>query len=136
MLNAAEEAIGPFRDHIVHLEAATPLTHERYTLSTGGTPFGLAEWGGSGSRPDTRTSVEGLHVVGANTRYGSGITGVAVGGIACASQILGRRLMSEVHSGAVLGDADLLPERAEDWDPLAVSRGTGRRTARGLARIG
>ncbi|MBY8877408.1 phytoene desaturase family protein [Actinacidiphila acidipaludis] len=136
MLTAAEEAIGPFRDHIVHLEAATPLTHERYTLSTGGTPFGLADWGGSGSRPDTRTSVGGLHVVGANTRYGSGITGVAVGGIACASQILGRRLMHEVHSGAVLGDADLLPERPEDWDPLAVSRGTGRRSARGLARIG
>ena len=136
MLSAAEEAIGPFRDHIVHLEAATPLTHERYTLSTGGTPFGLASWGGAGSRPDTRTSVQGLHVVGANTRYGSGITGVALGGISCAAQILGRRLMHEVHSGAVLGDPDLLPERTEDWDPLAISRGTRRRTARGLARIG
>jgi all-trans-retinol 13,14-reductase len=136
MLSAAEEAIGPFRDHIVHLEAATPLTHERYTLSTGGTPFGLADWGGAGNRPDTRTSVPGLHVVGANTRYGSGITGVALGGISCAAQILGRRLMSEVHGGTVLGDSDLLPERTEDWDPLAVSRGTRRRTARGLARIG
>ncbi|MEV5281237.1 NAD(P)/FAD-dependent oxidoreductase [Streptomyces sp. NPDC051993] len=136
MLQAAEEAIGPFRENIVHLEAATPLTHERYTLSTGGTPFGLAEWGGAGARPDTRTSVDGLHVVGANTRYGSGITGVAVGGIACAAQILERRLMHEVHSGAVLADVDLLPERPQDWDPLAVSRGTARRTARGLARIG
>lgn len=136
MLSAAEEAVGPFRDHIVHLEAATPLTHERYTLSTGGTPFGLAEWGGAGSRPDTRTCVEGLHVVGANTRYGSGITGVAVGGIACAAQILGRRLMHEVHSGTVLGDPDLLPERPEGWDPLAISRGTRRRNARGLARMG
>lgn len=37
---------------------------------------------------------------------------------------------------AVLGDPDLLPEWTEDRDPLAVSRGTGRRTARGLARIG
>jgi all-trans-retinol 13,14-reductase len=135
MLAAAEEAIGPFRDSIVHLEAATPLTHERYTLSTGGTPFGLAEWGGAGARPDTRTSIEGLHVVGANTRYGSGITGVAVGGIACAAQILDRRLMHEVHSGTVLADTGLLPERPEGWDPLAVSRGTARRDARGLARI-
>ncbi|WP_411107401.1 phytoene desaturase family protein [Streptomyces sp. cmx-4-9] len=135
MLNAAEEAIGPFRKHIVHLEAATPLTHERYTLSTGGTPFGLAQWGTAGSRPDTRTSVQGLHVVGANTRYGSGITGVAVGGIACAGQILERRLMSEVHSGSVIADPDLLPERLDGWDPLAVSRGTARRHARGLARI-
>ncbi|MFD7909685.1 MULTISPECIES: phytoene desaturase family protein [unclassified Streptomyces] len=135
MLSAAEEAIGPFRKHIVHLEAATPLTHERYTLSTGGTPFGLAEWGTGGSRPDTRTSVEGLYVVGANTRYGSGITGVAVGGIACAGQILERRLMNEVHTGSFVADSALLPERPEGWDPLAVSRGTARRGARGLARI-
>ncbi|MFI1224665.1 MULTISPECIES: phytoene desaturase family protein [unclassified Streptomyces] len=136
MLTAAEHAIGPFRSNITHLEAATPLTHERYTLSTGGTPFGLADWGGAGGRPDTRTSIEGLHVVGANTRYGSGITGVAIGGIACAAQILGRRLMHEVHAGAVLGDAGLLPERGAGWDPVAISRGTGRRTARGLAGIG
>ncbi len=136
MLRAAEEAIGPFRDHVVHLEAATPLTHERYTLSTGGTPFGLAEWGAAGSRPDTRTSVTGLHVVGASSRYGSGITGVAVGGIACAAQILGRRLMHEVHSGSVLAEQELLPERGDNWDPLAVSRGSARRGARGLARIG
>ncbi|MCZ4125417.1 phytoene desaturase family protein [Streptomyces sp. H39-S7] len=135
MLGAAEEAIGPFRKNIVHLEAATPLTQERYTLSSGGTPFGLAEWGRAGSRPDTRTSIDGLHVVGANTRYGSGITGVAVGAVACAAQILGRRLMHEVHTGTVLADRDLLPERGKGWDPLAVSRGTGRRHARGLAKI-
>ncbi|GGW81763.1 phytoene dehydrogenase [Streptomyces lucensis JCM 4490] len=135
MLTAAEKVLGPFRDRVVHLEAATPLTHERYTLSTGGTPFGLAEWGGPGGRPDTRTPVTGLHVVGANTRYGSGITGVAVGGIACAAQMVGRRLMHEAHSGAVLGDPELLPERGPRWDPLAVSRGTDRHGAKGLAGI-
>lgn len=136
MLSAAEEALGPFREHIVHLETATPITHERYTLATGGTPYGLAEWGGTGSRPDTRTSIEGLHMVGTNTRHGTGITGSAAGGMALAGQILGRGLMAEVHRGALLGDPDLLPERAEGWDPLAVSRGSGRRNARGLARIG
>lgn len=136
MLSAAEEAIGPFREHIVHLEAATPISHERYTLATGGTPYGLAQWGGSGGRPDTHTTVEGLYVVGASTRYGSGITGAAVGGMACAGQILGRRLLAEVHGGAVLGDPALLPPRAAGWDPLAVSRGARRRGARGLAGIG
>ncbi|MFF9677097.1 phytoene desaturase family protein [Streptomyces eurythermus] len=135
MLSAAEEAIGPFREHIVHLETATPLTHERYTLTTGGTPYGLAG-GGAGNRPDTRTTVEGLHVVGAGTRYGSGITGAAVGGLACAAQILDRRLLPETHRGVRLGDPDLLPERAAGWDPLAVSRGARRRDARGLAGIG
>ncbi|EFL17232.1 NAD(P)/FAD-dependent oxidoreductase [Streptomyces sp. C] len=136
MLRAAEEAIGPFREHIVHLEAATPISHERYTLATGGTPYGLAHWGGVGGRPDTATTVEGLYVVGASTRYGSGITGAAVGGMACAGQITGRRLLAEVHAGAVLGDPALLPPRAAGWDPLAVSRGAGRRGARGLAGIG
>lgn len=40
LLSAAETALGPLRDHITHLEAATPLTHERYTLASGGTPTG------------------------------------------------------------------------------------------------
>lgn len=136
MLSAAEEALGPFREHIVHLETSTPITHERYTLSTGGTSYGLSRWGSTGSRPDTRTTVEGLYVVGASTRYGSGITGAAVGGISCASQILDRRLLPEVYRGALLGDPEVLPVRAADWDPLAVSRGAGRRNARGLAKIG
>jgi all-trans-retinol 13,14-reductase len=136
MLDAAESVLGPFRDAIVHCEMATPLTHERYTRSTGGTPFGLARWGSAdGARPATRTSVKGLHVVGASTGHGCGITGVAVGGIACAGQILGRRLMAEVHAGAVLADPARLPERPDGWDPLAVSRGIARRDDRGLARI-
>ncbi|MEU6221333.1 NAD(P)/FAD-dependent oxidoreductase [Streptomyces sp. NPDC047022] len=136
MLQAAEAALGPFRDHLTHLELATPLTQERYTLSTGGTPYGLATWGDAGGRPSTRTPVKGLHLVGASTRYGSGVAGVAVSGINCAGQILGQRLLSQVHSGRVLVDPSRLPERPEDWDPLAVSRGLARRTARGLARIG
>jgi all-trans-retinol 13,14-reductase len=80
--------------------------------------------------------VDGLYVVGASTRYGSGITGVAVGGIACAGQILGRRLIPAVHGGEVLADTARLPDRDEHWDPLRVSRGAARRHARGLARIG
>ncbi|MFJ7267087.1 phytoene desaturase family protein [Streptomyces sp. NPDC099050] len=121
VLDAAEEVLGPFRGHITHVETATPLTQERYTLSTGGTPFGMAQWGATGARPDTATLIQGLHIAGANTRYGNGITGSAVSGIACAGQILGRRLMHEVHSGSVLGDPALLPDRGTEWDPLTVS---------------
>ncbi|WP_256104933.1 NAD(P)/FAD-dependent oxidoreductase [Streptomyces sp. ODS05-4] len=122
VLDAAEEVIGPFRDRLTHVETATPLTHQRYTLSSGGTPFGMAQWGPVGARPDTATFVDGLHVAGADTRYGNGITGSAVSGIACAGRILGRRLMHEVHAGAVLGDPGLLPDRSPSWDPLAASR--------------
>lgn len=124
MVVAAERVLGPFRGNIVHLELATPLTQERYTMSTGGTPFGLARWGKGGTRPDTGTGVAGLYVVGQSTRYGSGIAGVMVGGLACAAQILRRPLMSEVHSGAVVGDPSLLPDRPDGWDPLVVSRGS------------
>ena len=131
MVVAAERVLGPFRDSIAHLELATPLTQERYTMSTGGTPFGLAKWGTAGTRPGTGTSVAGLYVVGQSTRYGSGITGVMVGGLACAGRILERPLLSEVHSGAVVGNPSLLPDRPDGWDPLVVSRGLQRRVTRG-----
>ncbi|HSZ41109.1 MAG TPA: NAD(P)/FAD-dependent oxidoreductase [Trebonia sp.] len=139
MLTAAESAIGPFREHIVHCEIATPLTNERYTFARGGTAYGLNRWGPRGSRPDMRpdigTSVPGLYVVGQSTRFGSGILGTAISGIMCASRILGRPLLPEVHAGAVLANVSRLPDRAPGWDPLAVSRGKRRQGARGLARI-
>lgn len=136
MINAAEEALGPFRSHIVHAEAATPITHERYIWSSGGTPYGLADWGGKyGQRPDVRTAIDGLYVVGQSTRYGCGITGVMVGGAVCAGQLLDRPLVPEVHSGLVLGDPARLPERDAGWDPLRIARGLARRDARGLAQL-
>ncbi|MGV9883990.1 phytoene desaturase family protein [Streptomyces sp. NPDC003006] len=136
ILDTAEKVLGPFRDRITHVETATPLTNERYIRASGGTPYGMATWGGAGQRPDVRTGVEGLYVVGQNVRYGSGVGGVATGGVAAASQILGRPLLAEVYAGTVLGDASRLPDRAPDWDPLAVSRGQARQRAKGLARIG
>ncbi|WP_158895865.1 phytoene desaturase family protein [Amycolatopsis anabasis] len=135
MLDLAEAAIGPFRDHIVHRETSTPLTQERYTLSTGGTAYGLRSWGRVGQRPDVHTGVSGLFLAGQNIHHAGGIVGVATSGAACASAILGRSLLPEVCGGAVFGNPDLLPARTEDWDPLRVSRGLDRRDARGLARL-
>ncbi|MGW2181149.1 phytoene desaturase family protein [Streptomyces sp. NPDC001732] len=129
-LRAAEKAIGPLREHITHLEAATPLTHERYTLSSGGTPFGMAEWGGT-ARPGTATHIAGLHVVGASTQAGNGVAGVMLGGISCASQILDQPLLARAREGAVFADPDLLPERPDDWDPREVCRGLSRRARSG-----
>ncbi len=131
MLCAAEEAIGPFRSHIVHLETATPLTHTRYTLSSGGTPYGLLKWGNSiTARPDMRGPISGLHFVGQSTRTGSGIGGVMAGAVLCAGQILDTGLLREVCSGRVLGSPGILPERPPGWDPMTTSRGFGRYTAR------
>jgi phytoene dehydrogenase-like protein len=136
LLEVAEQVIGTFRAHITHLETATSLTNQRYLLSSTGTPFGLASWGGIGRRPDVGTSISGLYIAGQSTRYGAGILGTAISGITAAGRILNRQLLPEVYSGTVLGEASLLPDRDEDFDPLRVSRGQARRTARGLARIG
>lgn len=139
LLTAAERVLGPLRNHVRHLEVATALTHERYTLSTGGTPYGLATWGPPGGpldhRPDVSTGVPGLYTVGQSTRFGCGITGVAVSGIMCASRILGSSLLPAVHAGATFGDPGLLPRRPDGWDPLAVSRGRTRSSAKGLAPL-
>ncbi|MFC1418474.1 phytoene desaturase family protein [Streptacidiphilus cavernicola] len=136
LLDAAEQAVGPFRDRITHQESATARTNRRYTGSGSGSPYGLDHWGGPGRRPDVRTSVEGLYVTGRDTRHQAGIAGTAVGGITAAGHVLGRPgLLPEVYAGAVLGDPDLLPRRGADFDPLRVSRGLARRDARGLARI-
>nr|WSW65869.1 hypothetical protein OG461_06560 [Streptomyces sp. NBC_00995] len=64
------------------------------------------------------------------------MTGAALSGIICAGQVLGRRLLPEIHAGRVLADPDLLPGRGDGWDALTVSRGAARRTGRGPARIG
>lgn len=133
LLDLAEDVIGPFRDHIVHLETATPLTQERYTLSSGGSAYGLQSWGRTGRRPDVRTEVEGLFVTGQSVVTGGGVVGAAASGAQCAAAILDRPVLAEVCAGAVLGNRALLPERDQDWDPLRVSRGRDRRNARGLA---
>ncbi len=136
VVKAGERALGPFRDSIVHLEMASPLTQERYTRSSGGTPFGMAKWGADGQKPVFETGVDGLFVVGQSTQFGSGITGVMAGGMACAGLIMGRPLLfGEVKKGSVVGNRELLPERPAGWDPVAVSRGAARANARGLATL-
>jgi all-trans-retinol 13,14-reductase len=130
LLDIAEATIGPFREHIVHLETATPLTNQRYTMAPGGSPYGLAE-----PRPEIETPLPGLYVVGSDTRFGSGIAGVAISGITCAARITGRRLLPDALAGNVLDDVVRPDRRPLDWDPLRVSRGRGRRHAKGLARL-
>jgi phytoene dehydrogenase-like protein len=135
LLDRAAEVIGPFRDHIVHVETSTPLTNERYTRSSGGTPYGMARWSGVAQLPDVVTAVDGLYVAGQSTRFGAGIVRSGISGLACASAVLGTDLLREEHGGAVLGSPDLLPDRPRDWDPLRISRGAHRRGARGLAKL-
>lgn len=136
LLDAAEQVLGPFRDHIVHLETATPITHERYTRSTGGTSYGYLhspEQSGQ-NRPGHRTEIEGLWLVGANTSSGHGIAGTMVGGVECAGELLERPLLIEMVLGTKLVEPDRIPADPEDFDPMEWCRGAALRERRSAGR--
>lgn len=115
LLGVAERVFPGLREHVVFQEVATPLTHSRYTLSSGGTSYGLALipeqflW----KRPGPKTEIEHLFVCGASTYTGHGIAGAMLSGVNAASAVLGRSAWGEatdetkrrVVGGAVPGDA-------------------------------
>ncbi len=132
LLDHAERLLGPLRDHIVHAEVATPVTHERYTLSTEGTSYGFAHTPAQSGRrrPAYATEIDGLHLVGAGTVGLHGIAGVMAGAVACAAEILDRPLLAEVMMGVRLVEPDQLPAFDPDADPVEVSRGAALRARR------
>ena len=132
LIDAAEQVFGPLRDHIVHVETATTLSHERYTHSTGGTSYGYMhtpEQTGE-HRPDHHTEIEGLWVVGANTVSGHGIAGGVTGGVFCAGKILDRPLIVEMYMGQQLVDPAIIPPDPDPFDPLEYCRGERLRAKR------
>jgi len=90
MLNVVEEMLPGFIRKVVWQECATPLTQERFTLSTGGTSYGLEHTADQymGARVALRTELPGLWMVGANTIFGHGIAGAMMSGRAAAGAIL------------------------------------------------
>lgn len=98
LFRGAERVFPGLREHVVFEETATPLTHSRYTLSTGGTSYGLALipeqflW----RRPGPKTEIEGLFVCGASTYTGHGIAGAMASGVNAAAAIAGSQVWSEV----------------------------------------
>lgn len=143
LLDAAQRVLADqldgrdLRDHIVHLETATPLSHQRYTRSTGGTSYGYIhspEQSGS-NRPQHRSEIDGLWLVGANTTSGHGVAGATAGGVTCAGDILGRPLLVEMVMGTVLVDPSTVPPDPDDFDPVEWSRGERLRTIRAADRL-
>jgi len=123
MIDGAEHALPGIREHIVWKEAATPVTQERYTLSTGGTSYGIemAVDQSGPNRPAPATEIPGLFLTGASTTSGHGIVGAMRGGVATAGSVLGRDLMREVEGGRVFGDPSTF-DSDPDWDPWQYSR--------------
>jgi all-trans-retinol 13,14-reductase len=93
LIAQAERVLPGLEASIVHEECATPVTHERFVRSSGGTSYGIAatpEQFGL-HRPGHTTALPGLFLVGASTITGHGIGGVLAGGARCARAVLGRR---------------------------------------------
>jgi phytoene dehydrogenase-like protein len=90
VIRQAEKAIPGLSDHIVFKEASTPLTHTRYTGSTGGTSYGIAATPSQflDKRPSARTPIAGLFLAGASTRSGHGIVGVMQSGEMAARRVM------------------------------------------------
>jgi len=77
---------------------ATPLTHARFTGSSGGTSYGLAMTPQQflHRRPGAGTDIKGLYLCGASTRTAHGIAGTMLSGVLAAAKVVGTRLMAEV----------------------------------------
>ena len=77
MLSVVEEMMPGFIRNVVWQECATPLTQERFTLSSGGTSYGLEHTPDQymAARVALQTEIPGLWMVGANALFGHGIAG-------------------------------------------------------------
>ncbi len=118
LMETAEQVIPDLRKHVVWKEAATPISQERFTRSTGGTSYGveMSTTQVGPMRMGPQTEIEGLYLCGASAPSGPGIAGVMRGGVAAASEILGVDLMDKFLAGDVVGDRNALPDLCEGWD--------------------
>lgn len=118
LLERAETLIPDLRAHVDWKEAATPITQERFTLSTGGTSYGI-EYATDQMGPmrvGPETDVPGLYLCGASTPSGHGISNVMWSGIRAAEAVLGTSLGQAILSGQMIGDPNRLPPLTVDWD--------------------
>jgi all-trans-retinol 13,14-reductase len=90
LIGRAAEVIEGLEASIVYEECATPITHERFVRSTGGTSYGIAATPDQFAlgRPGYATALPGLFLVGASTTMGHGIGGALAGGPRCARAVL------------------------------------------------
>ena len=118
LIETSTQLIPDLREHIVWQEAATPVSQERFTHSTGGTSYGI-EMSCSQAGPlrvGPATGIKGFFLCGASTPSGPGIAGVIGSGLDAAGHVLETDLKGPVLAGQRFGDANLLPELKEGWD--------------------
>lgn len=135
LIDRAIAAVPEIKDHIVFVEASTPMTQQRYTRSTQGSAYGI-EYAGreiGPLRPEPATEVRGLYLAGCSGRWGPAVEGSMLSGMNAAGAVLGRKFGAELSRGVVLGDPARLSKIESDWDPVSASKRHGRRvtTTRG-----
>ncbi|MBN8866676.1 MAG: NAD(P)/FAD-dependent oxidoreductase [Solirubrobacterales bacterium] len=132
LIERAETVLGDLRPHILWKETASPFTQTRYTLSSGGSSYGieLATDQFGPRRLEYRTPIEGLVLGGVSSRRGHGIVGAMSGGVESAGALLGRNLRREIEDGAVFGDPSKLTAGAPGWDALEACRKLQEKTLR------
>lgn len=124
MIDETATVLPGLRRHIVWRECATPLTQERFTLSSDGTCYGLeiATDQVGRHRPGPVTGIRGLYLTGASTVFCHGVVNVMKSGITAASAVVGRNLLAAAKAGDVFGDPGLLTAGGPGWDPLSASK--------------
>lgn len=127
LIAAAEKVMPGLSEHIDWKEAATPVSQERFTRSTGGTSYGIEmsiDQAGP-LRVGPRTEVEGLFLCGASTPSGPGIAGVLRGGVLAAGEVLDTDLLRPILAGEVFGDRGALPPLEGGWDAWRLCSSLG-----------
>jgi prolycopene isomerase len=105
-VEVAETLIPNIRKHIEVLEAATPLTNQRYTLNPGGsfTGFTEARHPGGGMQIPSRTPIEGLYLASAWVNLGGGYMPSLTNGYLASSDLM-QDLAGAVHNTSALQEA-------------------------------
>lgn len=89
IIKATEERVIPgLSQHIIHKEAATPLTYERYVGKKGGAVLGLALGVGQEPVKNDILPIGGLYCVGDTLTGALGVPGSVMSGAKCAKEIV------------------------------------------------
>ena len=98
LIQTAETVFPGLGKQIMYQEVSSPMTHNRFTRSTGGTSYGIALTPRQSlfRRPSPATEIRGLYLCGASTMSGHGIEGTMISGVLAASRVVGTGLLQEV----------------------------------------
>ncbi len=97
LIRVAKRVFPNIDREIDFIEVSTPLTHSRYTNSTGGTSYGIAATPGQLiRRPAAKTEIKGVYLCGASCRAAHGIVNVMISGLMAANELVGGNLYRDV----------------------------------------